>query len=102
MKTTSVALSLFLALQTVSIRAEEKNPAVREAYPGYPGVSIGVDLLVVRPLCLGLTCAGVGLFAATYPFTVGHSSWKAARAWIGKPARWTFAKPLGDWSEFQD
>jgi hypothetical protein len=102
MKIIQAAIVALLISQQLPVRAEDGSSAVREAYPGYPGLSVGVDLVILRPVCLGLTCAGVGLFTATFPFTVGHSSWKAAKAWIGKPARWTFSRPLGDWSEFQE
>ena len=102
MKTFQAIMVALLVLRPFSVKAEETPVQAQEAYPGYPGLSVGVDLAIVRPVCLGLTCAGVGIFAATFPFTVGHSSWKAAKAWIGKPARWTFARPLGDWSEFKD
>jgi hypothetical protein len=102
MKTLRATLVAFSLLSPLAVNAAESSGQTREAYPGYPGLSVAVDLAVVRPVCLGLTCAGVGLFTATVPFTLGHSSWKAARAWIGKPARWTFARPLGDWSEFQE
>ena len=102
MKTIQATFVALLVLQTSFLRADEAVRRNHEAYPDYPGLSVGVDLTVVRPMCLGLTCAGVGLFAATLPLTFGHSSWKAAKAWVGKPARWTFARPLGDWSEFRD
>lgn len=102
MKTIHVILVALLLQHPFSLLAEDPAKPSREAYPGFPGTSVGVDLAIVRPFCLGLTCAGVGLFAATLPLTFGHSSGKAAKAWVVKPARWTFARPLGDWSEFND
>lgn len=58
---------------------------------------MAADALVGRPLGLGMTILGTGVFIATLPFTAGTgSTGDAARGLITEPAQWTFTRPLGE------
>jgi hypothetical protein len=55
-----------------------------------------VDALVGRPMGLGTTILGTGVFVVTLPFTAPSGDvGTAARALVGAPAGWTFLRPLG-------
>lgn len=79
------------------------NPALAvERYSaGTPSAAaMGFDVLLVRPTSLAATAIGTGLFVVSLPFSLlGMNADDAAAALIGKPAEYTFIRPLGD---FQD
>ena len=54
------------------------------------------DGLVVRPLMLGVTVVGAGLFIVTLPFSLlGSNVDQAADRLVAEPARWVFINCLG-------
>jgi|UniRef100_A0A7C5ENP0 hypothetical protein len=54
------------------------------------------DTLFERPIGIAGTVAGIGMFAGTLPLTLATgTSGDAARAFIERPARWTFQRRLG-------
>ena len=57
---------------------------------------MALDAAVARPMGLGTTVVGTGVFVATLPFTVASGDvGAAARGWVVNPAGWTFVRPLG-------
>jgi hypothetical protein len=54
------------------------------------------DGIIGRPLGLATTIVGTGLLVIETPFTL-HSDTTAEAAWglVGRPAGWTFVRPLG-------
>lgn len=59
---------------------------------------IGVDLLLIRPVCLGVTVLGIGGFIVTLPFTlIGQNAGHAAEVFIVEPGKYTFTHPLGSY-----
>jgi hypothetical protein len=57
---------------------------------------MAADVVLARPVGLGLTLGGTGLFLVTLPFSIPAGSVNdAARAFIVKPGGYTFVRPLG-------
>jgi hypothetical protein len=79
-----------------SMRSAEKG-FVPPPDPEAPNSSVMlVDAVIGRPLGLASTIAGTGVFVVTLPFTLptcsaGEAGWGLA----GRPAGWTFMRPLG-------
>ena len=60
------------------------------------------DAIVVRPLSLVAVVIGSGLFVLSLPFTAPSGNiGKSAHLLIGKPAKATFQRPLGDFESLQ-
>ncbi len=79
------------------------NPAIAsERYAGdTPSpAAMAADMLLVRPLGVVATVAGVAIFAVSLPFSIlGDNVPAAEEQLVLKPGRFTFARPLG---EFRD
>jgi hypothetical protein len=59
---------------------------------------IAGDLLLIRPVTLGLTIIGTGLFIVTSPFTLaGGNFTHSAEVFVVEPATYTFGYPLGSY-----
>ena len=72
---------------------EEANAA--EA-PNAAGTML-VDAFLLRPLGLAATVLGTATFVVTLPFSLPtRSADDAAKVLVVKPARYTFARPLGE------
>jgi len=58
--------------------------------------AMAADAIIGRPLGLATTIAGTGVFLVTLPFSLTSDS-TAEAAWglAGRPAGWTFVRPLG-------
>ena len=58
--------------------------------------AVAADAIIGRPLGLATTIAGTGVFLVTLPFSLTSGS-TAEAAWglSGRPAGWTFVRPLG-------
>jgi hypothetical protein len=61
------------------------------------------DAVVGKPLGLAGTIAGTGIFIATLPMTLpsgdaGEAAWQI----VGRPAGWTFVRPLGRGSSYDE
>jgi hypothetical protein len=85
------------ALMVAAASASAQN--VRDGIDDTPSASaMAFDLLIVRPLGLVATVAGVGLFVINLPLSViqGEPPSEPARKFIVEPARFTFDRPLGD------
>lgn len=85
------ALAAVCMILTTSLARAEQYSEVKPT-----GEAIAGDILFVRPLGLAATVLGVGIFVFSLPFTLPSGSvGTAARALIGEPAQYTFARPLG-------
>lgn len=93
--------SLSLMLLVVFLLINMTSPALAKPNVQYsdPSASeIIVDLVVVRPTNLAATIVGTGFFIVTLPFTVlGRNAGHAGRVLVVNPAKYTFARPLGDY-----
>lgn len=59
-------------------------------------VTMGVDLVVVRPIWLVATVLGTAAFIVSLPFTIpGGNTGEAAQKLVVAPAKYTFTRPLG-------
>jgi hypothetical protein len=64
--------------------------------------AVAVDAVLVRPLCFVATVVGSVLFVVSLPAALpSHSVKKAADVLVGKPAKATFSRPLGDFSQMK-
>jgi amino acid transporter len=96
MKTTSVSIVVAAILLVLSAR-----PAAADSDSDFDNTgAVAADALIARPLCFVATLVGTGLFIATLPIAViSRSVSKSANALVATPARLTFARKLGDFSE---
>lgn len=59
---------------------------------------IACDLILIRPIMLGITVIGTGLFIVTAPFTlIGRNFTHSAEVMVADPAVYTFGYPLGSY-----
>lgn len=59
---------------------------------------IAGDFLLIRPVMLGFTIIGTGVFIVTSPFTlIGRNFTHSAEVMVGEPAMCTFGYPLGSY-----
>lgn len=57
---------------------------------------VAADAVIGRPLGLATTIAGTAVFLVTLPFSLtSQSTGEAAWGLSGRPAGWTFVRPLG-------
>jgi hypothetical protein len=65
--------------------------------PGVPSSGVqAVDGLIGRPLGLAATAVGAATFIVTLPASLAtHTADEAAWGLMGRPAAWTFNRPLG-------
>jgi hypothetical protein len=65
--------------------------------PGPPSSGVmAADVLIGRSLGLATTAAGAGLFVVTLPMSlISQSTGDSAWGLVGRPAGWTFNRPLG-------
>ncbi|HXC50161.1 MAG TPA: hypothetical protein VN634_04700 [Candidatus Limnocylindrales bacterium] len=64
------------------------------------GPAIILDVVIVRPLGLVATVVGTALFVVALPFAAATRDYATpAHFLVVQPARFTFERPLGDWSE---
>jgi len=67
-----------------------------EKYASPGGVEMALDLVLLRPLLLGATAVGAGLFVASLPFSLpSGTAGDAARELVGVPFHSTFMRCLG-------
>lgn len=79
-----------------SMRGAEKGFGFKpNPHPPNSGV-MAFDGLIGRPLGLATTIVGTALLVVETPFTL-YSGTTSEAAWglVGRPAGWTFARPLG-------
>ncbi|KJS32419.1 MAG: hypothetical protein VR64_06725 [Desulfatitalea sp. BRH_c12] len=59
--------------------------------------SMAADVLLARPLGIVATVVGFGLFVVSSPFSLaGRNAGEAWTALVTYPAKFTFARPLGE------
>jgi len=65
-----------------------------------PPETIVADVLVVRPLGLATIVLGTAAFIVSLPFSLPSGSvGTVARALVADPAKYTFSRPVGDFSK---
>jgi hypothetical protein len=79
-----------------SMRGGEQGFAFKPN-PNPPASSVvAVDAILGRPLGLATTIAGTAVFLVTLPMSLpSESTAEAAWGLVGRPAGWTFVRPLG-------
>ena len=79
-----------------SMRGAEKGFGFKPN-PNPPSSSVvAVDAIIGRPLGLATAIAGTAVFLVTLPMSIpSESTSEAAWGLVGRPAGWTFARPLG-------
>lgn len=90
----AICVALFLGLSVSAANAQSfDDNFVEKPSAG----AMAFDLLIVRPLSLVGTVAGVGLFAIVLPLSIiqGEPPKDAAERLIVEPARYTFTRELG-------
>src|SRR5688572_6637058 len=61
------------------------------------GEAVLADAVIVRPVGLIATVFGAAAFVISLPFTIPSGSvGTAARTLVGKPAHFTFVRPIGE------
>lgn len=89
----SICLALIISLVFAATPARAARCTAQETSPE----AMVVDALVLRPVGVVLTVAGLALFVVTLPFSIPSSSvGKAARKLVIDPAKYTFTRPLGE------
>ena len=98
MKTIKVltVIFLFMTLFSAPVLAEELLTAPS------PFMKI-FDLVIIRPISIGVAAASTGLYLGTAPLTFPAGvSENAARVLVEAPWRFTNARCLGDFSRYRD
>jgi hypothetical protein len=78
------------------VRSWDEDITVK-TQPGPPSSArVAGDAVIGRPLGLATTIAGTGVFILTLPFSIcGGKVDESAWGLVGKPAGWTFCRPMG-------
>lgn len=72
------------------------------ALDDYSPEAIVTDTLIVRPACFVVTVFGSAFFVVALPFAAASKSTKkTAESLITKPARATFVRPLGNFTDLR-
>lgn len=89
MKKIVITLLIILTLMAASV----------PAFGSDKGLEIATDVLIVRPVSLVATVAGTALFIVALPFSLPSGSvGTTAQALVATPFKYTFARPVGDFS----
>lgn len=92
MKTRMIALVCVVAFIVGST-------APAHAMDDFTPEAMATDTLVVRPMCLAATIVGSAVFLVSLPFVaIAGKTGKTAKALVGKPAKATFVRDMGDLS----
>ena len=100
LRTTAAVLALTTGLLALPANAE----VVQENTSGDPkysvnapsGYSMAGDILIARPLLIGATVIGAGLFIVSLPFSaLGGNVGEAANALVVEPGKEAFVRCLG-------
>lgn len=87
----AVVIALSLVAATPALAAVNDEASTPSA------TAMAFDVAVVRPVSLVATVAGTGLFIVSLPFSLlGHNTDKAGERLVAEPAKYTFARPLGN------
>ncbi|MFH1148326.1 MAG: hypothetical protein V1736_11555 [Pseudomonadota bacterium] len=89
----SICIALVISIVFAAVPASAGRCMARDT----SAEAIVIDALVLRPVGVVLTIAGVALFVVALPFSIPSSSvGKTARKLVVDPAKYTFTRPLGD------
>lgn len=92
-KTIIIFIAVSMLAVPFSAFAAENINAKKDISAG----AMAVDSLALRPLGAISLVAGFGLFVISSPFSaLGGNIDKAWNAMVAKPAKFTFARPLGE------
>ena len=93
-----VLIVLLFTVQMTAVAQETAVPSKKHTRESAdPAGPILVDALLLRPLGLAATVVGTAAFVLTLPFSLPtRSVEKTAKALVVKPAKYTFARPLGE------
>lgn len=87
----TVLIALALAFAAGTAAAQD------ETVTGDKGSDMFADLIFLRPLGVVTTVVGAAAWVVALPFTLpSGSAGDAAREMVGKPAEYTFNRPLGE------
>ena len=87
-----VSLVAFIVVTTI--------PA--QAMDDFTPEAMATDTLVVRPVCLVATIVGGAIFIVSLPFVaIAGKTGKTAEVLVGKPAKATFTRDMGDLSALE-
>ncbi len=95
----ALLICLFMSL---SVSASCFADSARTADDKITSAGILTDMLVIRPIGLATTIGGIGLFTVTLPFTACKGEdeiQKMKEHFIVKPGKYTFVRPVGDFSK---
>jgi hypothetical protein len=88
---TATAFAAFIASTPVAGEGRD------EPVTGDKGSDMLIDLVVLRPIGAVVTVIGAAAFVISLPFTVPTGTvGEAGREMVGKPAEYTFNRPLGE------
>lgn len=100
-RTSAVVLALTTGLMALPAQAEVVQQQNGSGDPMYtadspPAYSMVGDLLIARPLLIGATVVGAGLFVVSLPFSaLGGNVGAAGKALVVDPGREAFVRCLG-------
>jgi len=79
-----------------SMRGSERGFASKPNPDPPSSAVVAVDAIIGRPLGLATTIAGTAVFLVTLPMSLpSESTAEAGWGLVGRPAGWTFVRPLG-------
>jgi hypothetical protein len=86
-----IVMALLIALTLMAASAP--------AFGSDKGLDIATDVLIVRPVSLAATVIGTALFIVALPFSLPSGSvGTTAQALVATPYKYTFVRPVGDFS----
>ena len=93
-----VLIALVFTVQMTAVAQETAVPGKEHPQESAdPAGPMLVDGLLLRPLGLAATIVGTAAFVLTLPFSLPtRSVERTAKALVVKPAKYTFARPLGE------
>lgn len=98
MRITSIWLIIVWLFINPWIAANADNSGAKQNNSCYQpsGEEMALDGLIARPLMLGATAVGTGIFLVTLPFSlIGGNVDEAGERLVAEPARTTFGSCLG-------
>ena len=91
-----ILFSVAILSENVYAASPVKPPSPQEESDSEEMVEMITDFLLLRPLGIAGTAIGTAFFIASIPFSVLGGNVKAAfKTFVIKPAKFTFARPLG-------
>lgn len=99
-----IALLIIMLLSATTLATAQKDAKPNEVSEANETVEVPksagailVDAFLLRPLGLAATVLGTAAFVVTLPFSLPtRSADDAAEVLVVKPAKYTFARPLGE------